>query len=137
MCLCYTFKIPKHLPKHHRLAGLVVKASAWRAADPGFDSRLRHGDFFRVALQWPLCQAPGVSGSALGLLGPVSVYCDWVRQFDLQLLTHYDSTYTCLSRSVQHVAGALSNYSTNKLPKHPNNKGYWFGVSARLALVTT
>ena len=25
------------------------------------------------------CQAPGVTGSALGLLGLVSVYCDWVR----------------------------------------------------------
>ena len=28
-----------------RLAGLVVKVSASRAADPGFDSCLRHGDF--------------------------------------------------------------------------------------------
>ena len=26
-----------------------------------------------------LCQAPGVIGSALGLVGPVSVYCNWVR----------------------------------------------------------
>ena len=25
------------------------------------------------------CQAPGVIGSVLGLVGPVSVYCDWVR----------------------------------------------------------
>ena len=25
------------------------------------------------------CQAPGVTGSVLGLVGPVSVYCDWVR----------------------------------------------------------
>ena len=30
-------------------------------------------------LQWLPCQAPGVIGSALGLVGPVSVYCDWVR----------------------------------------------------------
>ena len=29
----------------NRLVGLVVKASAPRAADPGFDSRLRSGDF--------------------------------------------------------------------------------------------
>ena len=28
-----------------RLVGLVVKASAMRAADPGLDSRLRRGDF--------------------------------------------------------------------------------------------
>ena len=70
-----------------RLVGLVVKASASRAEDPGFESRLRR-DFFRgrvipvtqkLTLQWLPCQAPGVIGSALGLVGPVSVYCDWVR----------------------------------------------------------
>ena len=48
-----------------RLVGLVVKASASRAEDPGFESRLRR-DFFWVE-------------SYQGLVGPVSVYCDWVR----------------------------------------------------------
>ena len=33
----------------------------------------------KLALQWLPCQAPGVIGSALGLVGTVSVYCDWVR----------------------------------------------------------
>ena len=33
----------------------------------------------KLALQWLPCQAPVVMGSALGLVGPVSVYCDWVR----------------------------------------------------------
>ena len=33
----------------------------------------------KLALQWLPCQAPGVIGSALRLVGPVSVYCDWVR----------------------------------------------------------
>ena len=70
-----------------RLVDLVVKASASRAEDPGFESRFRR-DFFpgrvipvtqKLALQWLPCQAPGVIGSALGLVGPVSVYCDWVR----------------------------------------------------------
>ena len=32
-----------------------------------------------MTLQWLPCQAPGVMGSALGLVGLVSVYCDWVR----------------------------------------------------------
>ena len=32
-----------------------------------------------MALQWLPCQAPGFIGSVLGLVGPVSVYCDWVR----------------------------------------------------------
>ena len=63
------------------------KASASRGEDPRFESRLRR-DFFwgrvipvtsKLALQWLPCQAPGVIGSALGLVGPVSVYCDWVR----------------------------------------------------------
>ena len=70
-----------------RLAGPVVKASTSRGADPGFDSRLRCGDFFpgrvmpvtsKLPLHWLPCQALGVIGSAMGLAGPVSVYCDWV-----------------------------------------------------------
>ena len=53
-----------------RLVGPVVKASASRAEDPGFESRLRR-DFFRgrvipvtskLALQWLPCQAPDVIG---------------------------------------------------------------------------
>ena len=70
-----------------RLAGLVVKASASGAEDPGFESRFATGIFpgrvipvtSKLALQWLPCQAPGVIGSALGLVGPASVYCDWVR----------------------------------------------------------
>ena len=66
----------------------MVKASASRAEDPGFESRLRR-DFSgvdrvipvtsKLVLQWLPCQAPGDIGSMLGLVGPVSVYCDWVR----------------------------------------------------------
>ena len=61
----------------YRLVGLVVKASASRAEDPGFKCRLRKV-FFRgrvipvtskLALQWLPCQAPGVIGSVLGLVG--------------------------------------------------------------------
>ena len=68
-----------------RLVGLVVKASASRAEDPEFGSRLR-GDFFgcipvtsKLTLRWLQCQEPGIIGSVLGLVGPVSVHCDWVR----------------------------------------------------------
>ena len=63
----------------HHLAGRVVKASASRAEDPGFESLLRR-DFFGVEpYQWLSRQASSVIGSKLGLVGPVSVYCDWVR----------------------------------------------------------
>ena len=54
---------------------MVFKASAPRAEDPGFDSRLRLGIFLvtlKLALLWLPCQAPGVIGSALELVGPVS-----------------------------------------------------------------
>ena len=33
-----------------------------------------------LALQWLPCQVLGVIGSVLGLVGPVSVYCDWVSE---------------------------------------------------------
>ena len=63
------------------------KSSTSRAEGPGFESGLRR-DFFggrvipvtsKLALQRLPCQAPGIIGSTLGLVGPVSVYCDWVR----------------------------------------------------------
>ena len=38
-----------------------------------------HTSDLKLALQWLPCQAPGVIGSALGLVGLVLVYCDWVR----------------------------------------------------------
>ena len=84
----------------HRLVGLMVKASAVKVEDPGFDSRLRRGDIpgrvipvtEKLALQWVSCQAPSVIGSMLGMAGPLSVYCDWVREFDPQLLSQCGST---------------------------------------------
>ena len=79
-----------------RLVGLVVKASASRAEDPGFESRLHRDLFFwgeegrgrgsshasdlKVGTPVATCQAPGVIGSVLGLVGEVSVYCEWVRR---------------------------------------------------------
>ena len=70
---------------HHHFVGLVVKASASRAEDPGFDSLLRCGDFSRSSHTSDLetgtrvatLPAPGVIVSALELVGSVSVYCDW------------------------------------------------------------
>ena len=70
-----------------RLVGLAVKAVAPRAANLGsntaFGVDLLLAGVIPVtatlALQWLSCQASGVTGSALGLVGPVSVYCDWVR----------------------------------------------------------
>ena len=61
----------------------MVKASASRAADPGFDSRFLSGDFSGSSHTSDLKNVPSVAtlpGSALGLVGPVSVYCDRVSQ---------------------------------------------------------
>ena len=35
---------------------------------------------FKSAHLWLPCQAPGVIGSVLGVVGLVSVYCDWARR---------------------------------------------------------
>ena len=52
----------------------------------GFDSLSRiflglvTQETLKLVLQWLPCQAPGIIGSALGLVGLVSVFCDWVRE---------------------------------------------------------
>ena len=78
VCLRFLFQ--------YRLVGLVVR----RHLESG-RSRVRipiAPGFFRgrvipvtskLALHSLPYQAPGVIGSALGLVGPVSVHCDWVR----------------------------------------------------------
>ena len=47
--------------------------------DPRFPlgtlSRSCHASDFKLALQWIPCLSPAVTGSALGLAGPVAVYC--------------------------------------------------------------
>ena len=43
------------------------------------------------------CQTPGVEGIVLGLVDPMSVYCDWRR---LQFLSRCGSMYNYLNRSV-------------------------------------
>ena len=63
----------------HRLVGLVVKASASRAEDPVYDGIFpgsSHTSDLQIGTQVLPCQAPDVVGSVLGLVGPVSVYCD-------------------------------------------------------------
>ena len=72
----------------NHLVGLVVKVSPLGAEDPGFESHLRR-DFSRsshtsdLKIGTPVAALPGAwhytIGSVLGLVGPVSVYCDWVR----------------------------------------------------------
>ena len=82
---------------NNHLVGLVVKASASRAEDPGFESRLRR-DFFRgrvipmtqkMVLQYRVKRLE--LGSMLGLVGSVSVYCDWVK-WKVQFLSQCGST---------------------------------------------
>ena len=59
----------------------------------------------KLAFQWLPCQASGVIGSTLGLVGTVAAYCDWVRKKvgDLQFLSQCSSTYNCQSRSVPEI----------------------------------
>ena len=117
-------------PSRYRLVGLVVKASASRATDLGFESRLRWdfsgsshtSDLEKMVLQGLPCQEPG-----FGIRERMS------GKFDQQLLSQCGSTYNCLSRSVPeihyHVAWALSsepkpkqkqNQNKTKQNKNPN-----------------
>ena len=66
----------------------MVKASAYRAVDVGssptlvadlFPGQVLPVTYIVLTLLWLPCQAPGVTLSALGLVGPVLMYCDWMR----------------------------------------------------------
>ena len=70
----------------HCLVGLAVKASTLRVEDPGFKYRScqdfsgsSHTSDFNIST--PVATLIGVwrLESVLGLVGPVSVYCDWVK----------------------------------------------------------
>ena len=74
------------LLSHHRLVGLVVrrpppdrKIPGSNPACAGIFSGSSHTSDLKIGIPVATCKAPGVIGSALGLVGPVSVYCDWVR----------------------------------------------------------
>ena len=73
-------------PVYYCLVGLVVRRPPRERKILGSNhtcARIFRGRVIPVtqkfALQWLPCQAPGVIGSVLGLVGPVSVYCDWVE----------------------------------------------------------
>ena len=78
--------MPDH--KADRLVGPMVKASASKAYDPGFDPRLRHGNFSvsshtsDLKIGTPVAILPGAWRYMVsaGTGWQVSVYCDWVRQ---------------------------------------------------------
>ena len=62
-----------HSPRERKIPGFRIPM------EPGFFRGRVIQVTQKLALQWLPCPAPGVIGSALGLVGPVSVYCDWVR----------------------------------------------------------
>ena len=87
-CSCPTSAKPPRWP-----SGLGIRLKSGR---PAFDSRfLRESETLKWLLQWLPCQAPGVIGSALGLVAPVSVYRDWSRQLALERLSQCGSTCKC------------------------------------------
>ena len=76
--------VARCLPLDHHV-GPADKASA--SIDLGFDSRFCRWDFSRLShtSDFNICTPgvtlpmPGIIGSALGLVCPVSEYCEWVR----------------------------------------------------------
>ena len=68
-------------PSHNRLVGLVVKASASRAdvsLAMGFSGSSHTSDLNWHSSGYP-ARRQALNGSELGLVGLVSVCCDWVR----------------------------------------------------------
>ena len=95
----------------NRLVGLVVKASASRAAVPGFDSRSSR-DFSGSSHTTdcntgnPVAILPGAWRYRVGadwLARCQYTVTGWGRKLDLQLLSQNGSTSNCLSRSVSEV----------------------------------
>ena len=85
----------------------MFTTSAPKAVDPGFDSRLRRGDIsgsshtsdLKIGTPVATLTVPGVTGLAPGLVGAVSVYCDWVGAGIAQLVV--------LGLAVHSVAGSI------------------------------
>ena len=98
------------------LAGLVVKASALRAEDPGFESRLRR-DFFGVeSYQWlKNWHSSGYPARRLALEGQCwdwSARCQYAvtgcdGKFGLQLLSQCGGTQNCADPSLRYTCMLL------------------------------
>ena len=105
----------------HRLVGLVVKTSASRAKDPGFESRLRWLGLFRVesdewplkmALQWLPCQDSTLIISLAGPSRPVNTL--------IKTMTHTQAyIHSRLTVSREHTRKQLF---PNKTSPHPHPK---------------
>ena len=106
----FTLSLAQHA--FHRLVGLVVKASASRAEDPEFESRLR-GDFSGSShtsdlKNWHSSGCPARRLALKGQRWDWLARCQytvtgWDGKFDLQLLSQCGSTCNCLSRSVPEI----------------------------------
>ena len=78
----------------------------------------------KLAFKWLPWQALGIIGLALWLVGPMSIYSDWVRLkvWSATSVSVWQYVKNCLNRSVpeihKHVGGTFSNQTrTNKHPR--------------------
>ena len=88
----------------------------------------------KLALQWPPCQALGVIGSLLGLVGQVSAYCDWARW------KVGSATFVCVAArkivwadpSLRYTSMLMGRWATHQqtlrytLPPWPRAWGCWW-----------
>ena len=86
LCLIATRDKSKTIIEEHTSSLVMVKASASKVEGPGSNpacDRIFSGPSHTSDLKigTPVATLPGIwrYRSALGLVGPVSVYCDWVR----------------------------------------------------------
>ena len=76
-------------------------------------------------LKWAPCQNTWLIRSVLGLVGPVSVYCD---RCDLQLLSQCRRTWNCLSRSVPECTLSVIYIYVQSAALGHRNDGWRHGV---------
>ena len=89
---------------------VVVKASAWSAADlgliPSFSVRMFTGGVipvtYTLVLHWLPWQASGAVGSTMGLIGPVSVHCVYTHTHTGTLAHRHTHRHT-LTRARMHT----------------------------------
>ena len=130
----------------NRLVGLVVKVSASRAEDPGFESRLRR-DFFSglshtsdLKIGTPVSTLPGAwlyrvsagtgrSGVSIPWLGEVE---SWICNFYLSVAGRKIVWADPSLRYTRMFAGTLSNQQTNS-PEQRQPWLYWLWVSKHTA----
>ena len=91
------------LSQRDHLDDLVVGLKSGRSRIVTRYSRLNCVIDLVTGPQWLICQVPGFNGSALGLVGLVSVHCEWVRYQACEVLFQHSNTFNFLDNCFSEI----------------------------------